>query len=91
AYKDGFVAPVLIRSFAQIVDIFTKALPLQLFSSFLSKLGLVPFAPSPTCGRVVGISPDDASSSCTATIFLHQCTKDTAGAAVAKDDLLDQG
>ncbi|KAL2226779.1 UNVERIFIED_CONTAM: hypothetical protein Sindi_2036600 [Sesamum indicum] len=28
AYKDGFAAPVLIRSFAQIADIFTKALPL---------------------------------------------------------------
>ncbi|KAL2245889.1 UNVERIFIED_CONTAM: hypothetical protein Sindi_2857100, partial [Sesamum indicum] len=49
AYKEGFVAPVLVRSFAQVAYIFTKAIPLQTFHSFMSKLGLVSLAPRPTC------------------------------------------
>ncbi|KAL2248387.1 UNVERIFIED_CONTAM: Retrovirus-related Pol polyprotein from transposon RE2 [Sesamum indicum] len=88
AYKDGFIAPVLIRSFVQLADLFTKALPLKLFSTFLSKLGLVCLAPSPTCGGDVGLSSiivasmvDDESS---------EASSAETGAGVTSD-LLDQG
>ncbi|XP_020547601.1 uncharacterized protein LOC110011585 [Sesamum indicum] len=82
-YKDGFVAPVLVRSFAQIADIFTKALTLQLFRSFISKLGCVSFAPSPTCGEAVGFSSAAIGPCSDAAILLP--------AAGTKADLLDQG
>ncbi|KAL0434306.1 UNVERIFIED_CONTAM: putative mitochondrial protein [Sesamum latifolium] len=49
AYKDGFVSPGHVCSSAQLVDMFTKVLPLKTFSFLLSKLGLVSLAPSPTC------------------------------------------
>ncbi|KAL2231219.1 UNVERIFIED_CONTAM: hypothetical protein Sindi_1716300 [Sesamum indicum] len=89
AYKEGFVALVLLRSFAQVADMFTKALPLQSFYSFLSKLGLVSLAPSPTCGGAVGIGP--LSSSDVAASSSGAATEDDRGAAGAEDDLLDQG
>ncbi|KAL2232732.1 UNVERIFIED_CONTAM: Retrovirus-related Pol polyprotein from transposon RE2 [Sesamum indicum] len=89
AYKDGFIAPVLIRSFAQLADTFTKALPLKLFGSFLSMLGLVSFAPNPACGGAVGIgtSPSTAMSSAAAATMVDE---NFEGAGVASD-LLDQG
>ncbi|KAL0401837.1 UNVERIFIED_CONTAM: hypothetical protein Slati_4213600 [Sesamum latifolium] len=52
-YKDGFTSPVLVCSSAQFADMFTKILPLKLFSFFISKLGLVSLAPSPTCGGLL--------------------------------------
>ncbi|KAL2242369.1 UNVERIFIED_CONTAM: Retrovirus-related Pol polyprotein from transposon RE1 [Sesamum indicum] len=66
AYKDGFIMPVLVRSLAQIADIFTKSVSVKLFSSFISKLGLVCFAPVPTCGGAVGIlgTQADMNSQC---------------------------
>ncbi|KAL2239868.1 UNVERIFIED_CONTAM: Retrovirus-related Pol polyprotein from transposon RE1 [Sesamum indicum] len=91
AYKDGFIAPVLVRSFTQLADTFTKALPLKIFSSILSKLGLVSFAPSPTCGGAVGISHSTAAVAAidSATDMVDH-TQKLEGAGVASD-LLDQG
>ncbi|KAL2225521.1 UNVERIFIED_CONTAM: Retrovirus-related Pol polyprotein from transposon RE1 [Sesamum indicum] len=82
-----FAAPVLIRNFAQIVDIFTKALPLQLFSSFLSKLGLVSFAPSPTYGGLFEyllVTLDGA-------ILQPYSSINALKTPGAEDDLLNQG
>ncbi|KAL2244201.1 UNVERIFIED_CONTAM: Retrovirus-related Pol polyprotein from transposon RE1 [Sesamum indicum] len=63
AYKDGFINPVLVRSLDQVADVFTKAVSLKLFGSFVSKLGLVCFAPSPTCGGAVDMQIQSSSSS----------------------------
>ncbi|KAL2228468.1 UNVERIFIED_CONTAM: putative mitochondrial protein [Sesamum indicum] len=52
AYTASFIAPVLILSFTQLPDVFTKALPLKLFSSFLSKLGL------PAVAKGAGVASD---------------------------------
>ncbi|KAL2232604.1 UNVERIFIED_CONTAM: putative mitochondrial protein [Sesamum indicum] len=38
AYKEGFIAPELVRSFDQLADAFTKSLPLKVSHSFISKL-----------------------------------------------------
>ncbi|KAL2238072.1 uncharacterized protein LOC110012186 [Sesamum indicum] len=87
AYKDGFIAPELVRSFDQLVDAFTKSLPLKVFHSFISKLGLVSCAPSPTCGGAVGvclITTDLAS--------MNGTQSDTAAAGAGDAvDLLDAG
>ncbi|KAL0416522.1 UNVERIFIED_CONTAM: hypothetical protein Slati_3484100 [Sesamum latifolium] len=53
AYKDGFIAPLHVRSKLQVADLFTKALSLKQFSDLLSKLGLVALLPSPTCGGLL--------------------------------------
>ncbi|KAL0401884.1 UNVERIFIED_CONTAM: Retrovirus-related Pol polyprotein from transposon TNT 1-94 [Sesamum latifolium] len=53
AFKADFVTPSHIRSSLQPADLFTKALSLKVFSSLLSKLGLVSTVPSPTCGGAV--------------------------------------
>ncbi|KAL0301944.1 UNVERIFIED_CONTAM: hypothetical protein Sradi_6471200 [Sesamum radiatum] len=53
AYKERFIAPLHIRSKFQVVDLFTKAPRLKHFVDLLSKLGLVAFLPSPTCGGAV--------------------------------------
>ncbi|KAL0383129.1 UNVERIFIED_CONTAM: Retrovirus-related Pol polyprotein from transposon TNT 1-94 [Sesamum calycinum] len=55
AYKNGFVLPSHIKGSDQLADTFTKSLPLKTFSSMVSKLGLVSFAPSPTCGGLLNI------------------------------------
>ncbi|KAL2228858.1 UNVERIFIED_CONTAM: Retrovirus-related Pol polyprotein from transposon RE2 [Sesamum indicum] len=90
AYKEGFIDPVLVRSFAQLADVFTKALPLKVFGSFLSKLGLVSFAPSPTCGGAVGSSSIDGVHDYITTIDDHQSAAVDAGAG-ATADMLDRG
>ncbi|KAL2230371.1 UNVERIFIED_CONTAM: Retrovirus-related Pol polyprotein from transposon RE1 [Sesamum indicum] len=90
AYKEGFIDPVLVRSFAQLADVFTKALPLKVFGSFLSKLGLVSFAPSPTCGGAVGSSSIDGVHDYITTIDDHQSVVVAAGAG-ATVDMLDRG
>ncbi|KAL0298886.1 UNVERIFIED_CONTAM: Retrovirus-related Pol polyprotein from transposon RE2 [Sesamum radiatum] len=56
AFKNGFVLPSRIKGSDQLADTFTKSLPLKTFSSMVSKLGLVSFAPSPTCGGAVEYS-----------------------------------
>ncbi|KAL2250242.1 UNVERIFIED_CONTAM: Retrovirus-related Pol polyprotein from transposon RE1 [Sesamum indicum] len=50
----------------KIADIFTKSVFVKLFSSFVSKLGLVCFAPVPTCRGAVGIlgTQADMNSQC---------------------------
>ncbi|KAL0317366.1 UNVERIFIED_CONTAM: Retrovirus-related Pol polyprotein from transposon TNT 1-94 [Sesamum angustifolium] len=53
AYKNGFVLPSPIKGSDQLADTFTKSLPLKTFSSMVSKLGIVSFAPSPTCGGLL--------------------------------------
>ncbi|KAL2237380.1 UNVERIFIED_CONTAM: Retrovirus-related Pol polyprotein from transposon RE2 [Sesamum indicum] len=53
AYKDGFLAPMHIRSFLQLADLFTKSLPLKTFAFLLDKLGLAALHPRPTCGGAV--------------------------------------
>ncbi|KAL0449636.1 UNVERIFIED_CONTAM: Retrovirus-related Pol polyprotein from transposon TNT 1-94 [Sesamum latifolium] len=55
AYKDGFVHPSHIKGADQLADIFTKPLPLKSFSIMVSKLGLVSFLPSSTCGGLLNI------------------------------------
>ncbi|KAL0285669.1 UNVERIFIED_CONTAM: hypothetical protein Sangu_2769500 [Sesamum angustifolium] len=55
AYKNGFVLPSHIKGSDQLADTFTKSLPLKTFYSMVSKLGLVLFAPSPTCGGLLNI------------------------------------
>ncbi|KAL2240879.1 UNVERIFIED_CONTAM: UDP-glycosyltransferase 1 [Sesamum indicum] len=39
----------------QLADVFTKSIPLKPFLSLISKLGLVSFDPSPTCGGAIGV------------------------------------
>ncbi|KAL2225453.1 UNVERIFIED_CONTAM: Retrovirus-related Pol polyprotein from transposon RE1 [Sesamum indicum] len=56
AYKDGFVSPSFVPGIQQLADIFTKSLPLKSFLLLISKLGLVSFDPSPTCGGDVEVS-----------------------------------
>ncbi|KAL0458674.1 UNVERIFIED_CONTAM: Retrovirus-related Pol polyprotein from transposon RE2 [Sesamum latifolium] len=53
AYKEGFVLPSHVKGSEQLADIFTKSLPFKQFCTMVSKLGLVSFAPSPTCGGAV--------------------------------------
>jgi len=48
----GLMRLLPISSSNQLVDIFTKALPPRLFSTFLSKLGLVNLFDPPICGEV---------------------------------------
>ncbi|KAK4411591.1 Retrovirus-related Pol polyprotein from transposon RE2 [Sesamum angolense] len=55
AYNNGFVLPSHIKGSDQLADTFTKSLPLKTFSSMVSKLGLVSFAPSPTCRGLLNI------------------------------------
>ncbi|KAL2228630.1 UNVERIFIED_CONTAM: hypothetical protein Sindi_1842700, partial [Sesamum indicum] len=38
AYKDGFIAPLHIRSSLQLVNLFTKSLPLETFAFLLANL-----------------------------------------------------
>ncbi|KAL2236839.1 UNVERIFIED_CONTAM: Retrovirus-related Pol polyprotein from transposon RE1 [Sesamum indicum] len=49
-FKFGLINPVHVPGKAQLADFFTKSLPAPSFFLFLSKLGLVDFTPSPTCG-----------------------------------------
>ncbi|KAL2239042.1 UNVERIFIED_CONTAM: Retrovirus-related Pol polyprotein from transposon RE2 [Sesamum indicum] len=56
AYKDGFISPSFVPGVLQLADVFTKSLPLRSFLSLISKLGLVSFDPSPTCGGAIGVS-----------------------------------
>ncbi|KAL0290400.1 UNVERIFIED_CONTAM: hypothetical protein Scaly_2671900 [Sesamum calycinum] len=56
AYKAGLIVLSYIRSGDQLAFLFTKVLPLSVFSTLLSKLGLVSLTPSPTCGRLVEIA-----------------------------------
>ncbi|KAL2243774.1 UNVERIFIED_CONTAM: hypothetical protein Sindi_0495400 [Sesamum indicum] len=72
AYKDGFLAPLHIRSSLQLADLFTKSLSLKSFAFLLGKLGLVALHPRPTCGGAVENatslkSPVPAASSAAAT------------------------
>ncbi|KAL0448171.1 UNVERIFIED_CONTAM: Retrovirus-related Pol polyprotein from transposon RE2 [Sesamum latifolium] len=53
AYKSGFVAPSHVKGVDQLADIFTKVLPLKVFCTLMSKLGLVSFTSSPTCGGLL--------------------------------------
>ncbi|KAL0433999.1 UNVERIFIED_CONTAM: hypothetical protein Slati_2734200 [Sesamum latifolium] len=55
AYREGFIAPSYVHSSLQLVDVFTKILPLKSFGSMIAKLGLVSFDSNPTCGGAVGI------------------------------------
>ncbi|KAL2231261.1 UNVERIFIED_CONTAM: Retrovirus-related Pol polyprotein from transposon RE2 [Sesamum indicum] len=55
AYKDGFLAPVHIRSSLQLADLFTKSLPLKTFPFLLDKLGLAALHPRPTCGGLLSL------------------------------------
>ncbi|KAL2246506.1 UNVERIFIED_CONTAM: Retrovirus-related Pol polyprotein from transposon RE2 [Sesamum indicum] len=90
AYKDGFISPVLVRSFTQVVDIFTKALSVKLFQSFIFKLSLVCFAPSPTCRGAVGIEPSTSLAAAMTSEITKQLAVAGTGAGV-DSDLLDQG
>ncbi|KAL0399955.1 UNVERIFIED_CONTAM: hypothetical protein Sradi_2338800 [Sesamum radiatum] len=55
AYKDGFVHPSHIKGTEQLADHFTKPLAFKAFSIMVSKLGLVSFIPSLTCGGLLNI------------------------------------
>jgi len=48
----GLMRLLPVSSSNQLANIFTKALPPQLFGTFLSKLGLVNLFDPPTCGRI---------------------------------------
>ncbi|KAL0453927.1 UNVERIFIED_CONTAM: hypothetical protein Slati_1370800 [Sesamum latifolium] len=52
-YKLGFIAPIFVRSKEQLVDIFTKALPVPAFLVLLGKLSLFSLSTSPPCGVVL--------------------------------------
>ncbi|KAL0288153.1 UNVERIFIED_CONTAM: hypothetical protein Sradi_7104900 [Sesamum radiatum] len=47
AYMDGFFSPIHVRGTNQHTNIFTMAFPPKLFTSLVSKLGLVSLDPSP--------------------------------------------
>ncbi|KAL2240869.1 UNVERIFIED_CONTAM: Retrovirus-related Pol polyprotein from transposon RE1 [Sesamum indicum] len=49
-FKSGLINPMHVPGKAQLADFFTKSLPAPSFFLFLSKLSLVDFTPSPTCG-----------------------------------------
>ncbi|KAL0461106.1 UNVERIFIED_CONTAM: Retrovirus-related Pol polyprotein from transposon RE1 [Sesamum latifolium] len=53
-FKSGLIAPSHVSSKAQLADLFNKSLFGSLFFSLLSKLGLIDFTPSPSCGWVEG-------------------------------------
>ncbi|KAL2230795.1 UNVERIFIED_CONTAM: Retrovirus-related Pol polyprotein from transposon RE2 [Sesamum indicum] len=50
ACKEGVIAPSFVRSSLQLVDLFTKVLPMSTFTSLLTKLGLFAIEPGLTCG-----------------------------------------
>ncbi|XP_020551683.1 uncharacterized protein LOC110012423 [Sesamum indicum] len=58
-FKFGLINPVHVPGKAQLADFFTKSLPAPSFFRFLSKLGLVDFTPSPTCGGAEGIHGEE--------------------------------
>ncbi|KAL0432049.1 UNVERIFIED_CONTAM: hypothetical protein Sradi_0830900 [Sesamum radiatum] len=72
---------------AQFADLFIKVFPLKTFSFFLSKLGLVSLAPSPTCWGAAGVSSTDVSMDAGVTA---NALEDDAGTG-EEVDMLDQG
>ncbi|KAL0405592.1 UNVERIFIED_CONTAM: hypothetical protein Slati_3873100 [Sesamum latifolium] len=55
-YKEGFILPSHVPSHHQLVDMFTKVLPIRRFVELTSKLVLVDLHHAPTCGGGVEVS-----------------------------------
>ncbi|KAL2238109.1 UNVERIFIED_CONTAM: Retrovirus-related Pol polyprotein from transposon RE1 [Sesamum indicum] len=72
AYADGFILPIYVCSSSQPADLFTKTLPLKLFRSLLSKLGLVSLAPSPTCGGLLNYASFRSFRKCSRMLLILQ-------------------
>ncbi|KAL0356273.1 UNVERIFIED_CONTAM: Retrovirus-related Pol polyprotein from transposon RE2 [Sesamum radiatum] len=90
AYKSGFVAPSHVRSALQLVDLFTKILPLKLFYDLVSKLGLVIMSPSPTCGGAVEFQKQSGADSAAAIVDKLQL-KVAGEGEDNEEDVLDKG
>ncbi|KAL2251366.1 UNVERIFIED_CONTAM: hypothetical protein Sindi_2258900 [Sesamum indicum] len=69
-FKSGLINPMHVPSKAQLVDFFTKSLPAPSFFLLLSKLGLVDFTPSPTCGWAEGIRGEEEATAASVAIAL---------------------